>query len=108
MRHTLFASLLFAGVLYSDAPMASERYSTRANDTFLSATVEIAAVDFCYAGSIVDPTTGESVDLFVICEEDGAEQNMDLAYLETARGKGRRSSPVFLPGPPGRQWKPAL
>ena len=82
MRRTLFACLLFAGVLYGadgDAPMASERYSTRAEGTFPSATVDIAAVDFCYAGSIVDPTTGESVDLFVICEEDGAEQNMDLA-----------------------------
>jgi hypothetical protein len=42
-------------------------------------TFQLAAVDFCYAGSIIDPATGESVDLFVICDEDGAEQNMDLA-----------------------------
>ena len=45
-----------------------------ATETFI-----LAGVDFCYAGSITDPTTGEMVDLFVLCGEDGLEQNLDLA-----------------------------
>jgi hypothetical protein len=28
---------------------------------------ETAALDYCYNGSIVDPTTGELVDLYVLC-----------------------------------------
>jgi hypothetical protein len=40
---------------------------------------EMVAVDYCYQGSLVDPVTGESVDLFVLCAEDGVEQNIDLA-----------------------------
>ena len=40
---------------------------------------EIAAVDYCYSGSIVDPATGELVDLFVLCAEDGFEQHLDIA-----------------------------
>ena len=39
----------------------------------------IAAVDYCYAGSIVDPATGELVDLFVLCAEDRFEQHLDIA-----------------------------
>jgi hypothetical protein len=42
-------------------------------------TVEVVAVDYCYAGSIADATTGETVDLFVLCAEDGVEQNIDVA-----------------------------
>ena len=40
---------------------------------------EIAAVDYCYAGSVVDPATGELVDLFVLCAEDRFEQHLDIA-----------------------------
>lgn len=57
-------------------PEAADNSTGKAN---LAETFQLAAVDFCYAGSIIDPATGESVDLFVICDEDGAEQNMDLA-----------------------------
>ena len=39
----------------------------------------IAAVDYCYTGSISDPTTGEIIDLYVLCEGDGVEENLDLA-----------------------------
>jgi hypothetical protein len=42
------------------------------------ATYILAAVDFCYVGSEVDPTTGETVDLYVPCPEDGFEQNIDI------------------------------
>ena len=34
----------------------------------------IAATEYCYAGSIVDPTTGEEVDLYNLCTDD-----LDLA-----------------------------
>ena len=40
---------------------------------------QIAAVDYCYAGSVVDPATGELVYLFVLCAEDGFEQHLDMA-----------------------------
>ena len=40
---------------------------------------QLAAVDYCYAGSVVDPATGEVVDLFVLCAEDGFEQHLDIA-----------------------------
>jgi len=82
MKHALFVTVLLAAMLSSSngtASMAPERRSEQAIAMLPSEAVEIAAVDFCYAGSIIDPSTGESVDLFVICEEDGAEQNMDLA-----------------------------
>ena len=40
---------------------------------------EVAAVDYCYAGSVVDPATGELVYFFVLCAEDGFEQHLDIA-----------------------------
>ena len=40
---------------------------------------ELAAVDYCYAGSVVDPATGELVYFFVLCAEDGFEQHLDIA-----------------------------
>ncbi len=39
---------------------------------------EIVAVDYCYQGSVVDPTTGEIVDLYVLCSDDEMEQEFDL------------------------------
>ena len=39
---------------------------------------ELAALDYCYAGSMVDPVTGEVVDLFVLCAEDRIEQSLDI------------------------------
>ena len=99
MRRALFAIVLLAGMIYgsSDAasmddrpPLTREGSSVRVDTTEPPAAsnaiektpreaLDIAAVDYCYAGSLIDPTTGESVDLFVLCEEDGLEQNMDLA-----------------------------
>jgi hypothetical protein len=99
MGRALFAIVLLAGMIYgrSDAasmdhrPLATRESSSGQVDTMeppaassaikktAREALEIAAVDYCYAGSLIDPTTGESVDLFVLCEEDGLEQNMDLA-----------------------------
>lgn len=53
----------------TESPHASE----------LAVPLEMVAVDYCYQGSLVDPATGESVDLFVLCAEDGVEQYIDLA-----------------------------
>ena len=44
-----------------------------------SSSYEVVAVDYCYKGSTVDPTTGETVDLYVLCTEDPIEGNFDLA-----------------------------
>ena len=41
--------------------------------------VQISAIDYCYYGTIQDPVTGENVELYLLCPEDGFEQNMDLA-----------------------------
>ena len=43
-----------------------------------AASFELAALDYCYAGSMVDPVTGEVVDLFVLCAEDRIEQSLDI------------------------------
>jgi hypothetical protein len=40
---------------------------------------ELAAVDYCYRGSTVDPRTGETVDLYTLCTDDVIKGNMDLA-----------------------------
>jgi hypothetical protein len=41
--------------------------------------LEIVSVDYCYAGSMVDPASGEKVDLFVFCTDDAIAGNLDLA-----------------------------
>lgn len=30
----------------------------------------LAKSDYCYAGSVIDPVTGESVDLYTLCTDD--------------------------------------
>ena len=42
-------------------------------------TLQLAGIDYCHAGSSIDPNTGENVDLYVPCPEDGFEQNIDFA-----------------------------
>jgi hypothetical protein len=95
MRRILFATILLAGMIYGSPAAASlindEPFATTESSTALTAvgnvimeyipgeTFEVAAVDYCYAGSIADATTGETVDLFVLCAEDGVEQNIDVA-----------------------------
>lgn len=41
--------------------------------------LKMAAVDYCYRGSIMDPTTGEMVDLFVMCTEGEIGNGLDIA-----------------------------
>ena len=41
--------------------------------------LKTASVDLCYAGSMVDPRSGENLDLFVLCTNDAIAGNMDLA-----------------------------
>jgi hypothetical protein len=99
--HKYFLSLSLAGVLLGNpatgraddnlpAPMmnsdsraveqrapAPTNQSTQQEDTARS--LEIAAVDYCYRGSTVDPATGEIIDLYVLCTGDSIESNLDLA-----------------------------
>lgn len=91
MRRILFATILLTGMIYCSSVAASlindEPFVTAESNSALTTTgnvimgepVEVAAVDYCYAGSIADATTGETVDLFVLCAEDGVEQNIDVA-----------------------------
>jgi hypothetical protein len=67
--------LSVAGVLLGN-PVGSS-----ANDDSTDATIEIVdqpimigTTSFCYAGRIIDPTTGEEVDLYNLCTD-----NLDLA-----------------------------
>ena len=86
LRSTKMAliALLFSGmssstfampyhVLSADADVAVSMLDSENSDS------QIVSVDYCYAGSITDPTTGETVDLYVFCAGDGVEQNFDLA-----------------------------
>jgi hypothetical protein len=41
--------------------------------------LKTASVDLCYAGSMVDPRSGENLDLFVLCTNDAIAGNLDLA-----------------------------
>ena len=40
---------------------------------------DMASVDYCYRGSIVDPATGETVDLFAMCTEGEVGNGLDVA-----------------------------
>ena len=99
--HTYFVNLSLAGILLASPAMglAGDDISATINlenysmpeQTQDSATgestqqrnstepFELVAVDFCYKGSTVDPTTGEVLDLYVMCAGDGVEQNLDIA-----------------------------
>ena len=60
-------------VLSEDASLAETTLSSEHTDSI------IVSIDYCYAGSTTDPTTGETVDLYVFCHGDAIEQNLDLA-----------------------------
>ena len=97
MRQAIFATALLAGMIYcgdaaslygkpiesrdSSVAGAMMEFTTVAKEQSAKEPVdiEIAAIDYCFAGNISDPVTGEIIDLFVLCDEDGPEQNMDLA-----------------------------
>ena len=40
---------------------------------------EVASVDYCYRGTITDPATGETVELYVMCTEGEIGENLDIA-----------------------------
>jgi hypothetical protein len=60
-------------VLSEDASLAETTLPSEHTDSI------IVSIDYCYAGSITDPNTGETVDLYNFCHGDGVEQNLDLA-----------------------------
>lgn len=41
--------------------------------------IKLASVDYCYRGSVMDPTTGEMVDFYVMCTEDEVGHNFSVA-----------------------------
>jgi hypothetical protein len=40
--------------------------------------LQVVAVDYCYAGSTVDPTTGEVMDFYTLCSNDAIGGNFDI------------------------------
>ena len=94
--HTYLASLFLAGILLgSQSILASDNFPSSMNpenivtgqevpdnESFkliLADPFEMAGVDYCYRGSITDPTTGEVVDLFVMCTEGEVGFNLNIA-----------------------------
>ena len=47
-----------------------------ADQSDLAEPFDTADVDYCYKGSVIDPTTGEVVDLYTLCTEDESEQDL--------------------------------
>jgi hypothetical protein len=47
-----------------------------ADQSDLAEPLDTAGVDYCYKGSVIDPTTGEVVDLYALCTEDETEQDL--------------------------------
>jgi hypothetical protein len=57
---------------------STERAATT-KSPYGNAHLMLAGVDYCYAGSVIDPGTGVRTERFVICPGNGIEQNLDLA-----------------------------
>jgi hypothetical protein len=96
---TYFVNLSLAGILLASPAMglAGEDISAPINQNYpmpeltresttdestqqrnFTAPFELVAIDYCYRGSSVDPTTGEVVDLYVLCAEGEMDQNLDI------------------------------
>jgi hypothetical protein len=87
-KRVLISCLLYSATIvgYSSITMAMP-YHVLSEDASLADTMPpsehtdsvIVSIDYCYAGTVTDPNTGETVDLYVFCQGDGIEQNLDLA-----------------------------
>jgi hypothetical protein len=73
-----FASAVTFGVPAAPGKMP-ELLTDKVTQPKSSELLQIAGVDYCYAGSMVDPTSGETIDLFVFCGDDAIAGNLDLA-----------------------------
>jgi|SRR5262245_35448272 len=73
----------FASPVTSGPPAASHKLPKFSADKVTqpksSEILKTASVDLCYAGTMVDPRSGENLDLFVLCTNDAIAGNMDLA-----------------------------
>jgi hypothetical protein len=74
--HKFFAGLFLAGMVLgsSGTTLADDSAQQQRLDSF-----ELVAVDYCYRGSTIDPSTREIVDLYTLCSDDAIEGNLDLA-----------------------------
>jgi hypothetical protein len=95
--HTYLVSLFLAGILLGSPSkvLANDNFPSSMNPETIAAAqefpnnesfelisadpFEMAGVDYCYRGSITDPTTGEVVDLFVMCTEGEVGYNLNIA-----------------------------
>jgi hypothetical protein len=65
-----FVGLSLAGVLLAHPVKAltDDRFAGPMNPG--TGFIQEAATSFCYAGSTIDPTTGETVDFYNLCVDD--------------------------------------
>jgi hypothetical protein len=67
--------LSLAGVLLGNPAKGLANDDSASSREFVASDeLIIASTDFCYAGTAVDPTTGEAVDFYNLCSDD-----LDLA-----------------------------
>ena len=78
---TIALSLVAASFLIQPKFVFADDISTSSdgNQSLASEAPLFAAIDYCHSGMLQDPTTGEIVELYVLCPEDGFEQNIDFA-----------------------------
>ena len=77
----VLAADVFSGPMNPENGTVNEAFQTdqRAQQENPAEPFQVVAVDFCYRGSIIDPTTGEMVDLFVMCADDEIGHGLDIA-----------------------------
>jgi len=82
-KTVLLAAVLFGCSAVAPAKESAFRDNKHVAHEFRKQTgttnpLNLAAVDYCYAGTVLDPATGEMIDLYVVCPGDGVKQNLDL------------------------------
>jgi hypothetical protein len=68
--HKYLVGLSLAGVLLANPVKALTEDNSAGPMSASTGLIQAAATSFCYAGSTVDPTTGEIVDLYNLCVDD--------------------------------------
>ena len=69
----------FSGPMNPENNVVNEALSTDQWAENPAEPFQVMSVDYCYRGSIMDPTTGEMVDLFVMCADDEVGHGLDIA-----------------------------
>jgi hypothetical protein len=68
--HRYLVGLSLAGVLLANPVKAVADDNSAGSMSSGSGFIQVASTSFCYAGSTIDPTTGQTVDLYNLCVDD--------------------------------------